>query len=58
MLYCTIHGSSVSLSPLLSLTPPWLAWCTGGSDSCASLSTLISKIAERRGKDLPLYSVT
>jgi hypothetical protein len=55
MLYGTIHGSGVSLSPLLSLTPPWLAWCTGGGDPCASLSTLISKIAECGRELAPVF---
>jgi hypothetical protein len=58
MLYGTIHGSGVSLSLLLSLTPPWLAWCTGGGATlCMALNI---DLEDRRvvEESSPLYSVT
>jgi|HubBroStandDraft_4_1064222.scaffolds.fasta_scaffold982959_2 hypothetical protein len=57
MLYGTIHGFGVSLSLLLSLTPPWLAWCTGGGALCIALDI---DLEDRRvvEENSPLYSVT
>ena len=56
-MYGTIHGFGVSLSLLLSLTPPWLAWCTGGGALCIALDI---DLEDRRvvEENSPLYSVT
>ena len=55
-MYGTIHGFGVSLSLLLSLTPPWLAWCTGAT-LCIALDIGLED-GRMTEENSPLYSVT